>query len=192
MKIVSSQLGSYLPIPTKQRFAGTFRTVSRFSFWIQLVLGAISAIALSLAIFSRNLSVQTNNAGIGLGIFLAIGGILLLCFRVYWAFRYRRLAKRLQSPNRELHPRKEDIIKVLEIGLIVSLLGMLLAFLASEFSVVVILAKALAEPQGIAVYNRQNVIRSLDIFVVLANVNMIAAHFVGGVTSLGLLEWVNP
>jgi hypothetical protein len=67
----------------------------------------------------------------------------------------------------------------------------LLAFLASELSVVVVLAKALAEPQGIAVYNRQNVIRSLDIFVVLANINMIGAHFVGGVTSLGLLEWVD-
>jgi uncharacterized membrane protein YidH (DUF202 family) len=188
---MSNQLGSYLPPPTKQRFAGTFRTVTRFSFWIQLVLGGISLIALLLAIFSRNLSVKTDNAGIGLGIFLAIVGILLLCFRVYWAFRYRRLAKRLQSANRDVHPRKEEIIQVLQIGLIVSLVGVLLAFLASELSVVVVLAKALAEPQGIAVYNRQNVIRSLDIFVVLANINMIGAHFVGGVTSLGLLEWVD-
>ena len=188
---MANQLGSYLPPPTKQRFADTFRTVSRFSFWIQLLLGAISVITLLLAIFSRNLSVQTNNAGIGLGIFLASVGILLLCFRVYWAFRYRRLAKRLQSSNRELHPRKEDIIQVLQIGLIISLVGVLLAFLASELSIVVVLAKALAEPQGIAVYNRQNVIRSLDIFVVLANINMIGAHFVGGVTSLGLLEWVD-
>ena len=188
---MSNQLGSYLPPPTKQRFADTFRTVSRFSFWIQLVLGAISVITLLLAIFSRNLSVQTNNAGIGLGIFLASVGILLLCFRVYWAFRYRRLAKRLQSSNREVHPRKEEIIQVLQIGLIVSFVGVLLAFLASELSIVVVLAKALAEPQRIAVYNRQNVIRSLDIFVVLANINMIGAHFVGGVTSLGLLEWVD-
>ena len=188
---MSNQLGSYLPPPTKQRFAGTFRTVSRFSFWIQLVLGGISLIALLLAIFSRNLSVKTDNAGIGLGIFLAIVGILLLCFRVYWAFRYRGLAKRLQSTNRDVHPSKEEIIQVLQIGLVVSLVGVLLAFLASELSVVVVLAKALAEPQGIAVYNRQNVIRSLDIFVVLANINMIGAHFVGVVTSLGLLEWVD-
>jgi hypothetical protein len=188
---MSNQIGFSLPTPTKQEFAATFRTVSRFSFWIQLVLGAISVIALLLAIFSRNLSVQTNNTGIGFGIFLAIVGILLLCFRVYWAFRYRRLAKRLQSDDKELHPRKEDIIQVLKIGLMVSAAGMLLAFLASEVSVVVVLAKALAEPQGIAVYNRENVIRSLDIFVVLANVNMIGAHFVGGVTSFGLLEWVD-
>jgi uncharacterized membrane protein YidH (DUF202 family) len=188
---MTNQLGFDLPTQTKQKFTATFRTVSRFSFWIQLALGAISIIALLLAIFSRNLSVQTDNAGIGFAIFLAGIGILLLCFRVYWAFRYRRLAKRLQLPDRELHPRKEDVIQVLQIGLIVSFAGILLALLASEVSVVVLLSKALAEPQGAAIYNRENVIRSLDIFVVLSNVNLIGAHLVGGITSLGLLEWVD-
>ena len=188
---MSNQLGFSLPLPTKQKFAATFRTVSRFSFWIQLVLGAVSFIVLLLAIFSRNLSVQTNNPALDFAIFLGIIGIILLCFRVYWAFRYRTLAKLLQSQNRELHPRKEEIIQVLKIGLIVSSVGMLIAFLASEVSVIAVLAKALAEPQGIAVYNRAQVIRSLDIFIVLANVNLIGAHFVGALTSFGLLEWVD-
>jgi hypothetical protein len=31
----------------------------------------------------------------------------------------------------------------------------------------------------------------LDIFVVLANVNMIGAHFVGSVTALGLFNWLD-
>lgn len=188
---MSNQLDSYLSTPTKQKFAATFRIISRFGFWIQLGLGAISAIALLFAMVSRNIGVQTGNAGIGFGIFLAIVGILVLCFRVYWSFRYRQLAKRLQLPNSDLHPRREDIIQVLQIGLVVSLVGLLLAFLASEVSVVVLLAKALAEPQGIAVYNRENVIRSLDILVVLANVNLIGSHLVGGVTSLGLLKWLD-
>ncbi|MFQ4144520.1 DUF3611 family protein [Chlorogloeopsis sp. ULAP02] len=176
--------------PTKQEFAATFRVVSRFSFWVQLALGSISALALLFASFSRNITAQTNNPGIGFGIFLAIIGILLLCFRVYWAFRYRRLAKRLQAPNPQIHPKKEDIIRVLRFGLIVSLVGLLIAFIGSEETVAVVLAKALAQPQGVAVYNPENVIRSLDIFVMLANINMIGAHFFGGVTSLGLLEWV--
>lgn len=187
---MTNQLESYLQAPSKKEFAATFRVVSRFSFWIQLALGAFSAIALLFAMFSRNLSAQTDNPGIGLGIFLAVVGVLLLCFRIYWAFRYRRLAKRLQTPLSELHPRKEDVIKVLRIGLIVSLVAILIAFLASELSVIALLSKALAEPQGVAIYNRQNVIRSLDILVVLANVNLIGAHLVGGVTSLGLLNWV--
>jgi hypothetical protein len=36
----------------------------------------------------------------------------------------------------------------------------------------------------------ENVIRSLDILVILANVNLIATHLVGSLTSLGLLEWI--
>jgi hypothetical protein len=67
----------------------------------------------------------------------------------------------------------------------------LLAFLASEVTVIAVLAKALALPQGVAVYKPENVIRSLDLFVVLANVNLIGAHFVGGSTSLGLLNWLD-
>lgn len=187
---MTNKLNSYLPVPTKQQFAATFRMVSRISFWVQLALAAVSGIALLFAMFSRNVTTQTDNPVTGFGIFLAIVGILVLGFRVYLAFRYRRLAKRLQAPNPELHPRREDIIQVLRIGLIVSLVGVLLAFLASEVTVVAVLAKALALPQGVAVYQPRNAIRSLDIFVVLANVNMIGAHFVGGITSLGLLNWL--
>ncbi|MGI8504449.1 MAG: DUF3611 family protein [Hassallia sp.] len=132
----------------------------------------------------------TNNAGIGFGIFLAVVSILLLCFRVYYALRYRRLAKLLQTPNSQIQPKKEDVIKALRLGLIISLLGLLISFVASEATVAVILGKTLAQPQGVAVYQPENLIRSLDIFVMLANVNMIGAHFFGAVTSLGLLYWV--
>lgn len=176
--------------PKKQEFAAIFRLVSRISFWVQLVLSGVSGIAVFLSCFSRSITTQTNNAGIGFGIFLAIVGILLLCFRVYWAFRYRKMAKLLQTPNSENHPKKEEVIKNLQIGLLVSLVGLLIAFIASEVTVTVILAKAVAQPQGVAIYQPENVIRSLDIFVMLANVNMIGAHFFGGVTSLGLLYWL--
>lgn len=187
----SKNLNSFLPAPTKQNFAATFRTVSRVSFWLQLALGGFSAIVLLLAIFSRNATTQADNPAIGFGIFLGIVGIVLLCLRVYWAFRYRRLANRLQSPNVELHPKREDVIRILQFGLIVSAVGLLLAFLASELSAIAVLSRSLALPQGVAVYRPENVIRPLDIFVVLANVNLIGAHFVGSATSLGLLEWLD-
>ena len=188
----SNKLNSYLPAPTKQKFAAIFRIVSRFSFWIQLALGGFSGIVLLLAIFSRNsTTTQIDNPAIGLGIFLGIVGILLLAVRIYLAFRYRRLARRLQSPDIEIHPKREDIVRVLQIGLIISAVGLLLAFLASETTAIALLARSLAIPQGVAVYRPENVIRSLDIFVVLANVNLIGAHLVGGATSLGLIEWLD-
>lgn len=189
---MSNDLNFYLPAPTKQRFADAFRVVRRISFSVQLALGAVSGLALLLAIFSRNVTAQTTtNPVMGFGVFLGIIGILVLCFRLYWSFRYRRLDKLLQSPNRELHPRKEDVIQVLSTGLIVSLIGLLLAFLASEMTVAVVAAKALALPPGVAAYTSTNFIRPLDIFVVLANVNMIGAHFVGSVTALGLSNWLD-
>lgn len=174
--------------PSKQKFAATLLLVSRISFWVQLVLGGISGIAVLLACFSRN--VTTSSSGIGFGIFLAIVGILLLCFRVYWAFRYRKMAKLLQTPNSQNHPKKEEVIQNLRIGLLVSLVGLLIAFIASEATVVIVLSKAVAQPQGVALYQPENVIRSLDIFVILANINVIGAHFFGGITSLGLLYWL--
>ncbi|MEH2171807.1 DUF3611 family protein [Nostoc sp.] len=188
---MTNNLNSYLPVPTKRKFTATFGVVRPISFWVQLALGAVSILTLLLAIFSRNVTVQTTtNSVMGFGVFLGIIGILVLCFRLYWMNRYRRLDKLLQSPNRELHPSKQDVIQVLQIGLIVSFIGLLLAFLASEVAVIAVLTKTLALPQTIAVYRPENVIRSLDIFVVLANVNLIGAHFVGGATSLGLLNWL--
>lgn len=191
-----NDLNSYLPTPTKRKFAATFSVVRPISFWLQLALSGVSFLALFLAIFSRNATVQTTtqtttNSVMGFGVFLGIIGLLVVSFRLYWVNRYRRLDKILQSPARELHPSKEDVIQVLQIGLIVSLVGLLLAFLASEVAVIAVLSKILALPQTVAVYRPENVIRPLDIFVVLANVNLIGAHLVGVATSFGLLNWLD-
>ncbi len=176
---------------TNTEFVATFRLFSRFSFWIQLFLGAVSGIVLLFAMLGRNMSEQTNNnAGIGFGVFLAVVGLLLLCFRIFWDFRYRLLGRLLHAENSEVYPSKEHITHTLRIGLISSLVGVLIAFVASEETVAVVLAKTLSQPQAMAAYAPENVIRSLDIFVTMANVNLIGAHFFGAVTSLGLLNWV--
>ncbi|MEG4054780.1 MULTISPECIES: DUF3611 family protein [unclassified Microcoleus] len=176
---------------TQSEFVATFRLFSRFSFWIQLFLGAISGIVLVFAMLGRNMSDQTNNnAGIGFGIFLAVVGLLLLCFRIFWDFRYRLLGRLLHAENSQVYPSKEHITHTLRIGLVSSLVGVLIAFVASEETVAVVLAKTLSQPQAMAAYAPENVIRSLDIFVTMANVNLIGAHFFGAVTSLGLLNWV--
>jgi hypothetical protein len=176
---------------TNTEFVATFRLFSRVSFWIQLFLGAVSGIVLVFAMLGRNMSEQTNNnAGIGFGVFLAILGLLLLCFRIFWDFRYRLLGRLLHAENSQVYPSKEHITKTLRIGLVSSLVGVLIAFVASEETVAVVLAKTLSQPQTMTAYAPENVIRSLDIFVTMANVNLIGAHFFGAVTSLGLLNWV--
>ncbi|MEG3851295.1 DUF3611 family protein [Microcoleus sp. herbarium7] len=174
----------------QSQFVATFRLFSRFSFWIQLFFGAVSGIVLLFAMLGRNMSEQANNPGIGFGVFLAIVGLLLLCFRIFWDFRYRLLGRLLHAENSQVYPSKEHITHTLRIGLISSLVGVLIAFVASEETVAVVLAKTLSQPQALTALAPENLIRSLDIFVTMANVNLIGAHFFGAVTSLGLLNWV--
>ncbi|MEL6459441.1 MAG: DUF3611 family protein [Cyanobacteria bacterium J06636_27] len=176
--------------PSKQEFAGTFRLLGRVSFWIHLLLGVVAGIMLLLVMFSRNFS-DINNAFTGFGIFIAVGGVIAVGFRIFWAYRYTRLAKLLQLPDSNLHPKKEEVIQVLRVGLIISLLGIGLGFLASEVAAISVLGKTLAQPQGVAVYNPETVVRSIDLLLILADVTVIGAHFLGTVNSLGLLEWLD-
>lgn len=186
---MQENLKSRSPVPSKQEFANRFRLLAKISYWIHLFLGAVSGIILLLVIFSRSFS-ETNSTVIGLSLFFSFSAIIALGFRVYWALRYSSLAKRLQNPNTSLHPKRQEIIGVLRIGLIVSLVGLLLAFLASEISTVATLAKAVAKPQSVAVYEREKVVRTLDLLLIFANVNILGAHFLGSVDSFIMFDWI--
>jgi hypothetical protein len=177
-------------LPTKQEFAVTFRIIGRISYWIHLLLGVTSGITLLLVILSHNFSTQSNNPIIGFSIVLTVSALITLGFRVYWVWRYTRMANLLQQANPKLHPKREEIIHILYIGLKVSLVGIVLAFLASEITTITVLAKAIAQPQGVAVYDPEKIVRDLDLFLILANVNLVGAHLLGTVASFGLLNWI--
>lgn len=177
-------------LPTKQEFAGNLRVISRISYWIHLLLGTASGITLLLVVFSRSFTDNSRNFFFGLSIFLAFAALVAVGFRVYWTVRYTRMAKRLQQPNPNLHPKREEIIRVLRIGLFVSLIGLVLAFVATEITTISVLAKSLAQPQGVAVYDPERIVRGMDLFLILADVNLIGAHIFGSVYSLGLLNWI--
>lgn len=178
-------------LPSKRKFAQTFRLLSRISYWIHLILGVLSGITLLLVSFSRSTTAQTTTTGTGVGIFIAVFSLIALGFRVYWAWRYRVMAKKLQQVNSNAQPSRAEIIQVLRIGLLASLVGLLLAFIASEVSLIALVAGAIARPQGIAVYEREQVIKIADLLLILAQFNILGAHFFGSVNSLGLLNWIS-
>lgn len=177
-------------LPSKQKFAETFRLLSRISYWIHLILGALSGITLLLVTFSRT-TTDESRTGAGFSIALAILSLFALGFRVYWAWRYRQLAKKLQRPNPTAQPSRTDIIQILRIGLLASLIGLFLAFIAAEINLVSLIASAIARPQGVAVYEREQVVKIADLLLILAQVNILGAHFFGSVNSLGLLNWLS-
>lgn len=177
-------------LPSKRKFAKTFRLLSRISYWIHLILGAISGITLLLVTFSRS-TTGSSSVGSGIGVFFAMFSLIALAFRVYWAWRYSNLAKKLQRVDPEAQPSRTEVIRVLRIGLLVSSIGLLLALIASEISLVSLVAGAIARPQGVAVYEREQVIKIADLLLILAQFNILGAHFFGSANSLGLLSWIS-
>lgn len=143
-----------------------------------------------LVTFSRT-TTEESSTGAGFSIAIAILSLFALGFRVYWAWRYRQLAKKLQRPNPTAQPSRTDIIQILRIGLLASLIGLFLAFIATEINLVSLIAGAIARPQGIAVYEREQVIKIADLLLILAQLNILGAHFFGSVNSLGLLNWIS-
>ncbi|HCF27476.1 MAG TPA: hypothetical protein DEV81_09830 [Cyanobacteria bacterium UBA11049] len=182
------------PASSLQAIARELRLIGWIGFWIQLVLVVICSLILLFAAVSggRNDRFNSTNPGTGPGLFFTLCGILVLCFSIYWSFRYTRIARRLRSPEPSQRPSKGNAIQVVRIGLIVNLAGMLLTLLGTEAIVGGLLAKSLTQPQGVATFNDPTrLIQSLDIFVVQASINVVAAQFVGIATSLWLFQQVN-
>lgn len=192
--------------PKVERIANILRLIGWVSFWLQLGIGAASSLMVIFAISGRNFSqaitpptprvgvptyTQGTTPGIGVSIFWAICGILVLLFSLYLSFRLTRFARRLRNPNPEVHPKKAVVMQLLRIGVISSLVGMLLFIFGGGSGLGVLLSKSIAQPQGVAIYDPTRIIRSLDIFVAMANMNGIAAHFVGTVVFLGLFNWLH-
>lgn len=177
------------------------------SFIVQIGLAAAASILLLLAISGRTFNqaiaappeipvtrfaeTQATTPGLGVGIFWAICSFFVLLFGIYLAFRLIRFSKRLRNPNPMIHPTELKVMEVLKLSVIIGLAGILLAILGTGTTVAVLLAKSVAQPQGVTLYDPSRIIRSLDIFVVAANTTGLTAHFVGAVASLGAFSWLH-
>lgn len=173
--------------------AQNFRLIGWISFWIQLALGVISGvILLANSLFGRNINSPTSNAGTGFGILLEVGGLVALGIGIYLAYRYTRFGNQLQSSNPTNRPRKSETVQVLRLGLWVNLAGILLTLLGAQAIVGSFTLRALSQGQFIfSPQANQAIISGLDMFVVLANIQTLQAHFAGLVGSLWLLNRVN-
>ncbi|MEA5617984.1 DUF3611 family protein [Cronbergia sp. UHCC 0137] len=177
--------------PRLQGIAKTIRLTGWITFWVQLAFGVVSGLALLFASTGRRFA-EKPNTGLGIGVFWAVCGIIILFVSLYWDFRYTRFGRKLANPNPTLHPSKADTMWSVRVGAILGLVGIFLTLLGAESTVGVFVAKSLSQPPGVAITEPNKIIRALDVFVMVANINGIAAHFVGTVASLWLLERVNP
>lgn len=172
------------------QIANHIRLTGWITLWVQLALALVSGLLLIFASTGRNFADQSHT-GLGIGVFWAITAILLLLLSVLWDFRYTRLGKRLDNRNPILHPSKAETTRAIRMGVLVGLVGILISILGATTSVGVLVAKAVSQPPGMAITDPNKIIRALDVFIVVSNINGIIAHFIGLVASLWLLEKVN-
>ncbi|WP_445637152.1 DUF3611 family protein [Nostoc sp. DSM 114161] len=176
--------------PETRGIGNTIRLTGWITLWLQLAIGAVSVLALLFALTGRGF-VQQPNTGLGIGVFWAVCGIILLLFSLYLDFRYTRIGEALENRNPALHPSKPDTTKILRLGIILSLVGILLTLFGTGSTIFVLVAKSISQPPGVAITDPYRIIRPMDVFVAVADITGIAAHYVGTVASLWLLERVH-
>ena len=175
---------------TVRKIAAQLRRVGWAGFWLQLVLAVVSSLIFLFAIPFA--STGASNPGTGGSLLFAVGGLLVLYGSTYWSFRYVMTSRKLKNPD--LRPKKADTIKLVQWGLMSSVLGMGSSVMGAESIAGTLLGKSLSLAQPFAVYSPDalsKIIQPLDIFIVLANTHTITAHFIGIVSSLWLLTQLN-
>ncbi|MGL5792893.1 MAG: DUF3611 family protein [Waterburya sp.] len=158
-------------------------------FWIQLILGVISTVTLALAITNQ---AERNNAGISFSLFCAVCGLICLVVGICIAFRYGKMARQFATPG-TAPPKKSTTIKLVQISVITSIVGMFLTILGAETIAGIVLSKVLVFDPAKVFNNQSNseFVNSLDIFIIQANIHIIAAHLTGIVSSLWILSRID-
>jgi hypothetical protein len=196
---MNSELDYSLP-PAIRRISAAFRWAGWVSFWIQVVLAVVSSLMLlsALGLIGARTAAGGANAGTGVGVLLALAGLVAVYSSIYWAFRYALLGRRLRSRDASKRPSPKDAIQVLRIGIVISMVGMLLTLFGGQALIGSLLLKALLQPQGGTVFMPGNInqyVEAFDpgifIFIVQANTNTLLAHFVSLSATLWLLRTVN-
>jgi hypothetical protein len=181
---------SSLP-PAVKKVAMALRIAGWTAFWIQLVLGIISALIFMFALIG--LPSAKNADSIGSGILFAGVAIVILAVSIYLSFRYTRLARKLRSPSASLRPSRAETSKVIRLTLLVNLGGMFITLIGSEAINGILLGKSLSLPQGGLIASSVDIrdfIQPLDLFIVLGNTHIVFAYFIGVAISLWLLDRV--
>ncbi|MEO1621894.1 MAG: DUF3611 family protein [Cyanobacteria bacterium J06632_3] len=184
---MTGELGYSLP-PAIRRIANSFRLLGWIGLWAQAVVGVISS--LMFTIFLMGSEPANVKAGAALFTTPALGTVFISAF---WGFRYVLFGRKLGTSNPDLRPKPKAAIRIVRIGLMVSLIGMALSIMGAESIVARFLSKAL--DQGFFAFGAgsaaPNIITAGDILAVFASINAIFAHFVGLCVSLWLQYVVN-
>lgn len=132
--------------PSKGKsLAGAFKRLGWTGFWLQVVFGSLPIIMM-IYYFTFSRTETEARSGFRFIEFLTIANLVLLAFTILWSYRYTRLAKRIQDPERR--PTESYIISTVWTGVIASALGMLFSMTVMFIEAANLLFYFLKAPQG--------------------------------------------
>lgn len=184
-----SNQSNFLPNSSnRENFANQMRFASWMSFAFQLTLGIVSLIILLVAILDPNFNINLKS---GFGLVSVSAGLIVLGISIYWVFSYIRISQQLLSRNPTNHLSAEQVRHVLHIGISIHFIGLFLTLLAAQVIVGSLVLKALTIPGGSTIYQSNQLIEPLDIFVAQSSILMIAAESLGLFISCWLLKQIH-
>lgn len=158
-----------------------------FNWWVQ---GALSVVSAVLLLFANSVTLQSIGAPALFGRALALGACAASFASTFWAWGYTRLASRIRrKPDKWTGKSAASAARnALFIGSAINLVGIGLAIVGAEAIVGTLAAKALTQGSGVVLDAKAaaGTIQALDVLIVQANTNTLAACFTGLLASMRL------
>ncbi|MGH6858574.1 MAG: DUF3611 family protein [Methylocella sp.] len=189
-ELAEGEAKSLIASKIAQRLGKNLRLFGWIGFWLQFVLAFISALLLAFGASGRAFS--PSSAGFGDAIYWGGYGLLLSCFAVLWAFYYTRAARKVVSrPESYLNQKNRAAFWFLGTGMLTGLLGALISFTGLALSINLSISKTISIPPGVMMMNPNQIIRAVDILILLMNFILLMAHCIGASITLWLSRCVS-
>jgi cytochrome b561 len=189
------------PTPPDQDLVAKGRALARqlkifgaIGFWAQLCLGLVAALLLvvttSSSYYEEHLPALPYGFSWADGIvwaYVALGVLALTIIGFYACVLLARPLKHGEFPVGGAASVRR-LISTVNFG---NALGLTLAIVGTAFSIALLISKTVSQPPGIAITDPQLIVRAVDVFVLLANFNIVVAHFLGILICLWFLNRVH-
>lgn len=185
-ELVLDDTRSVMESKIAQRLAKKLRLFGWIGFCLQFVLVFVRALLLAFATTGRAFS--PGSAWFGDATYWSGYGCLLLCFAVLLAFYYTRAARKVLSrPDFYFNQKNRAAFWFLGTGMLTGILGVIISCTGAVLSISLLLAKTESVPPGTMIMDPTQIIRAIDIFVLLMNFILLMAHFIGASITLWLI-----
>ena len=169
--------------PRVARLRTRLWSVSLFSWWTQTILSVVSGV---LLLFANSVMQRPSSALVG-GLLLALAGLGTAFCSIFWTWGYTRISVRLGRQPVTPSEAARRARGSLRNGMLLNLVGMGFSLMGTYAIVGTLAAKALTQSATVVIGTAAPV-QALDLLIVQANTNTLAAHFVGLCASLRLLR----